>query len=97
MKTIFALAAFGLVLAYYLVAWLLEGKDPKRGTIVPQYEPPGGHSPKIENLQSCLFSVTYTNTTDLLRGILQVLDYPHAFTEDSNCGKNFSHLRQPWL
>ncbi|MBO9664475.1 DUF2207 domain-containing protein [Dokdonella sp.] len=34
-----------LVLAYYLAQWSRVGRDPKPGTIIPQYEPPAGHTP----------------------------------------------------
>jgi uncharacterized membrane protein YgcG len=30
---------------YYLVAWMLVGKDPEKGTIIPRWEPPKGFSP----------------------------------------------------
>jgi uncharacterized membrane protein YgcG len=33
-------AGIGLVLAYYAIAWLLVGRDPRRGTIIPLFEPP---------------------------------------------------------
>ena len=34
-----------LLAAYYMVVWALVGLDPKKGTIVPLYEPPKGFSP----------------------------------------------------
>ncbi len=34
-----------VVFLYYLIVWLLVGRDPARGTIVTLYEPPGGYSP----------------------------------------------------
>jgi uncharacterized membrane protein YgcG len=34
----------GLVLLYYLLAWLLVGRDPPRGTIIPLFAPPPGMS-----------------------------------------------------
>ena len=40
-----AAAVLGGALLYYLVAWLLVGKDPDKGIIIPQYEPPAGFSP----------------------------------------------------
>jgi uncharacterized membrane protein YgcG len=40
-----AAAGFLLVLLYYLAAWAYAGRDPKRGTIVVQYEPPADFSP----------------------------------------------------
>ena len=42
--TIAGLAGLIVLLAYYLLAWLKVGKDPKKGTIIPQYEPPKGFS-----------------------------------------------------
>lgn len=39
------LMLFGFVLAYYLRVWFLYGKDPKKGTIIPLFEPPSGLSP----------------------------------------------------
>ena len=33
--------------AYYLFAWVLFGRDPKRGTIIPLYEPPQDLSPAL--------------------------------------------------
>ncbi|MFQ5785592.1 MAG: DUF2207 domain-containing protein [Alphaproteobacteria bacterium] len=39
------LAGLGLLVAYYLVAWLRVGRDPPAGTIVPLFSPPKGFSP----------------------------------------------------
>lgn len=39
-----ALATIGLLL-YYMFTWLRVGRDPKPGTIVPQFGPPAGLSP----------------------------------------------------
>lgn len=39
-----ALATLGLML-YYLLTWLRVGRDPRPGTIVPQFAPPEGLSP----------------------------------------------------
>jgi uncharacterized membrane protein YgcG len=38
-------AGLALLLAYYSIAWLLVGRDPKRGTIIPRFEPPLGFAP----------------------------------------------------
>lgn len=35
----------GVLLAYYLLAWLKVGRDPPAGVIVPRYVPPKGFSP----------------------------------------------------
>lgn len=34
-----------VVLGYYLSAWFAAGRDPRKGTIIPLYEPPPGFSP----------------------------------------------------
>lgn len=36
-----------LILLYFLKSWQRIGKDPKRGTIIPEYEPPKGFSPAM--------------------------------------------------
>ncbi len=38
-------AGMAALLLYYLLAWLLVGRDPRRGTIIPLFEPPQGLSP----------------------------------------------------
>jgi uncharacterized membrane protein YgcG len=43
--TLIGIAGLILVLIYYTVAWLLVGRDPAKGVIVPRYEPPPGFSP----------------------------------------------------
>jgi len=39
------LIGMSLVLAYYLLAWWMVGRDPAGGTIIPRFEPPHGQSP----------------------------------------------------
>jgi uncharacterized membrane protein YgcG len=41
------LGGFGLliVLIYFSIAWSVVGRDPKKGTIIPLYEAPGGMTP----------------------------------------------------
>lgn len=41
------LFGLGAIFLYYLVAWMLVGRDPKGGTITPQYAPPRGLSPAV--------------------------------------------------
>lgn len=43
--TIAAATGFVLVLIYFLVVWFLVGRDPRKGTIIPRFEPPAGLSP----------------------------------------------------
>src|SRR5262245_5022396 len=39
-----ALVALLVVIAYYVFAWLVVGRDPRRGTIIPLFGPPEGMS-----------------------------------------------------
>ena len=39
------LAGLCLLLAYYLVAWVMVGRDPQAGVVLTRYEPPPGLSP----------------------------------------------------
>src|SRR5207244_1274225 len=48
-RWIFGGAGLVLVLGYYLAAWSAVGRDPKRGTIIPLFQPPGGISPGLAN------------------------------------------------
>jgi hypothetical protein len=41
------LSATVAVPLYYLIAWILVGRDPKPGAIMPMYEPPSGISPAM--------------------------------------------------
>jgi hypothetical protein len=53
MQNLLAVADFqhllfpGLLLVYYVIAWLVAGRDPKIVNVVPQYEPPPGISPGV--------------------------------------------------
>ena len=38
-------ASFLALLAGYLLVWFRIGRDPRAGVIIPQYDPPPGHSP----------------------------------------------------
>ena len=45
LMTLVALVGLALLLGYYTVSWVLVGKDPAKGVIMPFYEPPRGFSP----------------------------------------------------
>jgi len=38
-------AGFFLVLSFYVWAWAKKGRDPKKGSVIPQYEPPRNLTP----------------------------------------------------
>src|ERR1044071_1627935 len=41
------LAFPGLLLAFYVISWLVAGSDPKTENVAPRYEPPAGVSPGV--------------------------------------------------
>lgn len=41
------LAFPGVLLAFYVISWLVAGRDPKIENVAPQYEPPAGISPGV--------------------------------------------------
>lgn len=45
MQNTVMLVGLGAIFLYYLVAWVLVGRDPKAGTITPQYAPPRALGP----------------------------------------------------
>lgn len=44
-SVIAGLAGLAILLAYFTTVWIKVGRDPAKGTIVPEYEPPEGFSP----------------------------------------------------
>ena len=44
-QLIAGLLGFAVLALYYLIVWVLAGRDPKTDTIVPRYSPPEGFSP----------------------------------------------------
>ncbi|MFO7599761.1 MAG: DUF2207 domain-containing protein [Candidatus Desulfacyla sp.] len=42
---IISVGGIALLVIYYMVAWFKAGRDPKRGTIIPLFEPPEGFTP----------------------------------------------------
>ncbi|MCU0843414.1 MAG: DUF2207 domain-containing protein [Spirochaetes bacterium] len=45
MGAVTGIGGFFLVLLYYMVAWVLAGRDPRKGVIIPLYAAPDGLSP----------------------------------------------------
>ncbi|MEZ2129367.1 MULTISPECIES: DUF2207 domain-containing protein [unclassified Sinorhizobium] len=46
---IIAVTGLLVVLAYYLRSWFAVGRDPRRGVMVPRWDPPDGISPALVN------------------------------------------------
>ena len=62
LDTMFTIFLALALLAYYVIVWTNYGRDPKPGTIFPQYEPPDGLSPAEVRyiMQQGLDSTTFT-------------------------------------
>ena len=45
LAVVVGLGGFALILLYYFAVWSMVGRDPRRGSIVPLYEPPDNISP----------------------------------------------------
>jgi uncharacterized membrane protein YgcG len=66
-----ALSAAGLLLtgAYFSIAWFLFGRDPERGTVIPEYKPPDGLTPQDVRYLRGLGTV---DQTSLASGVLHL-------------------------
>ncbi|HKK16723.1 MAG TPA: DUF2207 domain-containing protein [Gammaproteobacteria bacterium] len=79
-------AVIGLVLLliYYGFIWLVVGKDPEAGVIVPLYEPPAGYSPAsmrfIRNMgyDNTCFATAIINLA--VKGFLTIREYDGEYT-----------------
>lgn len=49
----------GLLLLYFLLAWLKVGRDPARGVVIPRFAPPKGFSPAMVRM---LWKMHFDNT-----------------------------------
>jgi uncharacterized membrane protein YgcG len=72
------LGIIGLVvlLAYYLVTWMLMGVDPRRGKVTPELEPPDGLSPAalryVANMGADFTAFTAALTSMATKGYLRI-------------------------
>ncbi|MFQ5347425.1 MAG: DUF2207 domain-containing protein [Rhodothalassiaceae bacterium] len=75
---VIAVLGFVLVLAYYLWAWWRVGRDPAKGTIIAQYDPPDGFSPAAarfvlrEGWDDTAFAATVVSLA--VKGALEILE-----------------------
>lgn len=81
-----AISVVGLVLlfSYYFILWFMVGRDPKKGTIIPQYEPPKGISPcRMRYLKKMNFDnecITSQIIDMASRGFLSITETASEFT-----------------
>ena len=75
---LFAIGGLGIILAYYLFAWLRVGRDPDEGVIIAQYSPPIGFSPAstrfIERMGYDHKSFAAAVINLAVKGLLEVID-----------------------
>jgi uncharacterized membrane protein len=81
---IFAFIGFIIITIYYLIIWGIFGKDPAKGTIIPQYYPPKGFSPAamryITNMgfDNKTFAATVINLA--VKGYLTIIEEKGVYT-----------------
>lgn len=72
-----------LLLAYYLWAWYKVGRDPKKGAVIPQYDPPRGLSPaqlgqiRDSKYDQKFFAATIINMA--IKKYLTIEEFPGKF------------------
>ena len=81
---IVALIGFIILLVYYLKTWAIVGRDPKKGTIIPRFEPPEGFSPAaVRYLHKMNFdqkSFTATVVSLAIKGALTITQDDKKYT-----------------
>ena len=83
---------FLAALWYYLYVWNTFGRDPKKGAIIPQYEPPLGFSPASLNYVRSYGANSYTN---IAASILDLAVNGYIkIEEDKSFFKKFYHLKK---
>lgn len=89
-------AVIGLVLllAYYGFMWLVAGRDPEAGVIIPLYEPPAGYSPAsmrfIRNMgyDNTCFAAAIINLA--VKGYLNITERSGEYTLEQTGNRNVS-------
>lgn len=78
------LIGFIILLVYYLKTWAIVGRDPKKGTIIPRFEPPEGFSPAaVRYLHKMNFdqkSFTATVVSLAVKGALTITQDDKKYT-----------------
>jgi uncharacterized membrane protein YgcG len=80
--TVAPAAAALVALLYYLVAWWLVGRDPPRGVIIPQFEPPPDISPPAARYVRRMSFDNAAMAAGIVglavKGHLKIIDEPHS-------------------
>ena len=78
------LAGLSVLLAYYLVAWVMVGRDPQAGVIITRYEPPPGMSPATARFVTRMgydhkaFAAALVNLA--VKGLIEISEVGDAYT-----------------
>jgi uncharacterized membrane protein YgcG len=78
------LAGLCLLLAYYLLAWVIVGRDPQAGVIITRYEPPPGVSPAAARFVERMgydhktFAAALVNLA--VKGLVEISETGNAYT-----------------
>ena len=72
------------LLAYYLVAWVMVGRDPQAGVVITRYEPPSGLSPATARFVARMgydhkaFAAALVNLA--VKGLIEISETDDAYT-----------------
>jgi uncharacterized membrane protein YgcG len=73
-----------LVLAFYYIAWNKVGRDPRKGVIIPRFEPPGGLSPAacryVQDMSFDRHAFTAAIVSLAVKGHIQIEEEAKEFT-----------------
>lgn len=73
-----AIGGLIVVLAYYLIAWAIVGRDPRPGTIIPRFRPPDNMSPAVMRyvVQRKYDDTTFTSAlvSMAVKGVIRIED-----------------------
>lgn len=79
-----ALEITGLLLLYFLIVWYYRGRDPKKGTIIPLFEPPTNLSPGamryINNMGTDAKTFTASITSMAVKGAITIDNQQGVFS-----------------
>ncbi|MDH3998698.1 MAG: DUF2207 domain-containing protein [Desulfuromonadales bacterium] len=81
---VIVVAGFMLLLGYYLLAWIMVGRDPEAGVVITRYLPPSGLAPGPARLISRMgydhkvFTAALVNLA--VKGLIEISEEGKAFT-----------------
>jgi hypothetical protein len=90
------LAGLGMVLIYFIPVWVMVGRDPEKGTIVPLYAPPKGFSPAAARYVTQMGfddkAFTAAIVSMAVKGFLTIEEKPDGSYRLEKTGRKADHL-----